>query len=107
MNNERKQMIVQALIKLVQSAPEVQFQITPLYPQVIQNQDVSTPLFNAWLEYVSSVLDTTYKYTGLNHVMEIKKTVIQLSTQNELYIQRIYKIKDQILGLAQMILQYY
>lgn len=107
MNNERKKMIVQALIKLVQTAPEVQFPISPIYPQGIQNQDVSAPQFNAWIDYVNSVLDVTYEYTGLNHVLEIKMSVLQLSTQNKLYMQRIYEIKDQILGLAQVILQYY
>lgn len=111
MNNERKQIIVQALIKLVQSAPKVQSPVqTPVqdfYLQGIQNQDVSAPLFNAWIDYVNSVLDVTYEYTGLNHVLEIKMNVTLLSTQNELYIQRIFKINDQILSLAQMLLQYY
>lgn len=107
MNNERKQVIVQALIKLVQSAPEVQFPKSTFYPQGIQKQDVSAPQFNAWIDYVNSVLDVTYEYTGLNYVLEIKVNVLKLSTQNKLYIHRIYEIKDQILSFAQVILQYY
>ena len=111
MNYERKQIIVQALIKLVQSAPETQMQAQTqtfnLYSQNSQNFQISQQAYKIWLDYVYSVLDTTYEYTGSNRILEKKMYIIQLSNQVTSYAQVIAQIKNVILGLAQEILQYY
>lgn len=107
MNYERKQLIVQALIKLVQSAPDVQTRISYSYSWSGQNYNISTQEYANWVDYVYSVLDTTYGYTGLDLVYKYKMNIMQITNQGGSYLQLISQIKNEILSLAQEILQFY
>lgn len=106
MNYERKQIIVKAFINLLQSSPIIQQRIgIPNYGNY-QNIDISKQEFDIWMNYVYSVLDVTYQYTGLYDVTLTKMNITSLSMQNELsYKQRIIEINDEINVLAQKILQ--
>ena len=106
MDYQRKQIIVQALIKLVQSSPEVRPQMSSPYFSGNQNHDILMQEFNIWLNYVNSVLEVTYDYTGLNIVLVVQMNIMRLSSQNQLlYKQRVLQINNEILGLMQAILQ--
>lgn len=108
MDYQRKQIIVQALIKLVQSSPEVQPQISSPYFLGDPNHDILMQEFNIWINYVNDVLKVTYDYTGLETVLVVQMNIMRFSSQNELlYKQRVFQIKNEILGLTQTILQYY
>lgn len=101
MNYQSRQVVIKALLKLIESAPKE-------YPKsgyFNQNSDILSHEFDNWLNYVISVLDITYKYTELGIVLLSKMKILQLSTQNELkYTQRVSQIKNEILRLAQTIL---
>lgn len=103
MNYQTKQIVVNALIKVVESAPR--WPIQSAYPH--QNNDISEQEFVSWITYVHSVLDIAYQDAGLIIVLPVKTKISMLSNQNGLqYIQRVFQIKDEILRLAQAILQY-
>lgn len=108
MDYERKQIIINALIQLLQSSPDMrQLKNTSNYVEY-QNFDISKQEFDIWMNYVNSVIDVTYQYTALYAVLLTKKNIMSLSVQNELpYMQRIKKINDEIIGLTQEILQNY
>lgn len=107
MDYQRKQIIVEALIKLVQSSPEMQLQINSSCFFENQSPDISMQEFNIWINYVNSVLKITFDYTGLNSVLVAQMNIMRLVSQNELpYRQRVFQIKNAILSLTQEILQY-
>lgn len=107
MDYQRKQIIVEALIKVVQSSPEMQLQINSSVFFENQGPDISMQEFNIWINYVNSVLKITFDYTGLNCVLVAQMNIMRLASQNELpYRQRVFQIKNEILGLTQEILQY-
>lgn len=101
---QSKQMIVDALLKVVNAAPNSQMQTSYYYtqnqPRIISNQD-----FITWLNYANSILDISYNHTGLNNVLSTKVNISQIALQNNApYEQRIERIKYEILNLAREIL---
>lgn len=101
---QSKKMVVDALLKVVNAAPNSQMQ-APYYfaqnqPRTISNQD-----FITWLNYANSILDISYNHTGLNNVLLAKANISQISFQNNIpYEQRIESIKYEILNLVRGIL---
>lgn len=101
---QSKQMVVDALLKVVNAAPNSQMQLpnyfVPNQPHTISNQD-----FITWLNYANSILDISYNHTGLNSILSAKINISQISIQNGMsYEQRIERIKYEILNLARGIL---
>lgn len=105
MNNYKsKQMVIDALIKVVNAAPNSQMQTSYYYasnqPHPISHQDYVT-----WLNYANSILDISYNHTGLNDFLSTKINISQISFQNNVpYEQQIDRIKHELLNLAQRIL---
>lgn len=107
MNNQSKQMVMDALFKVINSAPALYSQRNYLYPQTHQTNDVSTQEFNTWVNYVNQILDISYNYVSLNIIMSTKMMISQLVSQYEVSnIQRIDQIKQELIKLTQAILQY-
>lgn len=101
---QSKQMVVDALLKVVNAAPNSQMQASYYYvpnqPRTISNQD-----FVTWLNYANSILDISYNHTGLNNILSTKVNISQISLQNNMpYEQRIERIKYELLNLARGIL---
>lgn len=101
---ESKQMVVDALLKVVNAAPNSQMQTSYYFgqnqPRPITNQD-----FITWLNYVNSALEILYNHTGLNIFLSTKVSISQISLQNNApYEQRIESIKYELLNLARGIL---
>lgn len=107
MNNQSKQMVIDALFKVVNSAPALYFQGNYLHPQTYQRNDVSMQEFNTWVNYANQILDISYNHLGLNTIMSTKMMITQLASQYGVSnIQRIDKIKQELIKLIQIILQY-
>ena len=104
---QSKQMIVDALLKVVNAAPNSQMLATYYSSYLPQNQPrtISDQDFTTWLNYVNSILDISYNHTGLNNFLSAKIHTSQISLQNNVsYEQRIERIKYEILNLAREIL---
>ncbi len=104
---QSKQMVVDALLKVVKAAPTSQIQAPYFYPVRTQPHTISLQEFNTWLNYVNSILDISYSHTGFNNIQVAKLKVLHITSQNNMtYMDMIVQIKDVILNLAQEILQY-
>ena len=104
---QSKQMVVDALLKVVNAAPNSQLQTAYYSYYLPQNQPrpISNQDFTTWINYVNSILDISYNHTGLNDILSTKINVSQIAIQNDvLYEQRIERIKYEILNLARGIL---
>lgn len=103
-NSKSRQMVIDALIKVVNAAPDSQMQ-TSFYYAPNQPRPVSPQDYIAWLNYANSILDVSYNHTGLNDFLSAKISISQISAQNNAtYEQRIERIKFELLNLAQRIL---
>jgi len=107
MNFKKKQVVIDALTKLVNSAPSMQYAPNNIYNiQYYKAQyDISKGAFDNWIVYINSVLDTLYSYSKFQEILIAKFTIITLSTQNNLsYTDRVLKIGTELLNLAKKIL---
>lgn len=107
MNNQSKQMVINALIKVVDSAPYLCVQMNSLYSQQqYQVRDVSMQEYNTWIDYANQVLDISYNHIGLNAILTTKLSISQLNLQyGMLNLQRIEQVKQMLLQLVQIIIQ--
>lgn len=104
MNNERKDMVIKALLKLIASKPKTTYSLSSSILQNTQNSDISQQQFSIWINYVSSILDITYEYTQLNCVLISKYSIFQIAAQTNItYQQRISQIENEIIELARRI----
>ena len=107
MNKQSKQMVIDALYKVVNSAPALYSQRNYLSPQTYQANDVSMQELSTWVNYANQVLDISYNHGGLNVIMSTKSMISQLVSQYGVSnIQRIDQIKQELIKLTQAILQY-
>ncbi|MCM1212251.1 MAG: hypothetical protein NC318_11665 [Blautia sp.] len=107
MNNQSKQIVIDALIKAINAAPTLYFQRNYMYPTVNQNVDVSMQEFNTWMDYANQILDISYNHIGLNAILSTKMAMCQIASQYEISnIQRIDQIKQELIKLTQIIVKY-
>lgn len=100
---QSKQMVVDALLKVVNAAPNSQMQIHCYY--YYPNHPISDQDFTTWLNYANSILDISYNHTGLNDILSTKVNISQIALQNNVpYEQRIERIKYELINLARGIL---
>lgn len=100
-------MVIDALFKVVNSAPALYSQRNYVYPQTYQRNDVSVQEFNTWVNYANQILDISFNHVGLNAIMSTKMMISQLTSQYGVSnIQRIDQIKQELIKLTQIILQY-
>ena len=111
MNYHNKQMIVNELIKVVDSSPTKLFPSKHLYPggNLYPGQNptygVSTQELDIWVNYVNSVLDISYQYANFPMILSAKSTILQIYGDNRMScIERVMQIERIILNLAQSIL---
>ncbi len=107
-NNGSLQTAVNAIYKVFDSAPQLSFNIDYLY--YLHNQsprnDISKEEFNTWINYVNQILDITYNYIGQNCILYTKTLIYQIAnTQNILYVERVNRIKSELLNLTREILK--
>ena len=100
MNRQINQLVIDALFKVINSAPARH------YNYYDTQLDVSPQEFNIWMDYVIQTLDISFNYTGVSVVLSTKSMVFQLASNNIPYINRIEQIKFQLHNLIQMISQY-
>lgn len=106
-NYQSKQIVIDALIKVINAAPGLYSQRKYPYPQTYQNSDVSMQEFNTWRDYADQILDISYNHIGHNAILTTKIAIGQISSQYGVsFMQRIDQIKQELLNLAQLILQY-
>ena len=63
-NYQSKQIVIDALIKVINAAPGLYFQRNHLYCQTYQNSDISMQEFNTWVDYANQILDISYNHIG-------------------------------------------
>lgn len=104
---QSKQIVIDALIKVINAAPGLYSQTKYLYSRTYQNSDVSMQEFDTWMNYANQILDISYNHIGFKAIILTKIRIRQLSSQYGVSIaQRIDQIKKELLNLAQLILQY-
>lgn len=107
MNNQSKQIVIDALFKVINSAPELYSRRNYLCSQTYQSNDVSTQEFNTWVNYANQILDISFNHIGLNVIISTKMMISQFTSQYGVSnIQRINQIRQELIKLTQAILQY-
>ena len=105
--DKSKKMVIDALIKVVNAAPNSQMQAAYYSNYFAQNQSrpISYQDFITWLNYAQSILDISHNHTGIDDILSTRVNISQISLQNNVpYEQRIERIKYELLNLAQRIL---
>lgn len=107
MNDQSKKMVVNALIKVINAAPGLYSQKNYLHSQIYRNSDVPMQELNTWMNYANQILDISYNHIGINAILSTKIVISELYSQYGVSnIQRIEQIKQELLKLTQVILQY-
>ncbi len=116
MNNQGKQMVIDALYKVINSAPQpYQNNMYPYntypYPKTIPNNtnlpnEITKQQFDIWKKYVCDILDISYNNLAIYDIMATKLRVEQLANQPALsYLQLVYQINDKLFDLINIIIQ--
>lgn len=112
MINKSKEMVINAIHKVINSAPTINTSVNYNYNYYINNirNDISKQEFDTWINYAYQVLDISYNHIGLNCILATKNTILELVNQfNQLrtpYIQCVLEISKELLNLARKILYY-
>jgi len=107
MNNQSKQIVIDALIKVINAAPTLYPQQNYAYIQAYPNSDVPMQEFNTWINYANQILDISYNHIKLDAILSTKIIICQLASQYNLSnMQRIDQVKQEFIKLVQTILQY-
>lgn len=105
MNNQSKQMVIDALIKVINAAPALYSQRNYLYAQPYQNNDVSIQEFCTWVDYTNQILDISYNHMRHSVILATKMEIYRLVSKDELSnMQRIDQIKQELIKLIQVLL---
>lgn len=99
-NKYIKQSVVDALFKVINSAPSLQ------YNYYGTQVDVSQQEFEIWMNYAIQTLDISFNYTGIYTILSTKNIVFQLACNNIPYVNRINQIKLELHNLIQTITVY-
>ncbi len=110
MNYQSKQMVINALLKVINAAPTLYANnnlFYNAYPPVYSNSDISKQEFDAWVKYANQILDISYDNIGIDDILSMKLKISQISLQSGISnIQRIDQIKRELINLTQIIFQY-
>lgn len=105
---QRKQFVVDTLMKLADSSPVKKTYPNNIYGSVRNNYDISQQELDIWINYVNSVLDILSSYINPTELSLIKLQIRNFASQNELTCaMRALNIERGLLDLAQNILRYY
>lgn len=109
MEFKNKHMVVDALIKVVDASP-VQSKSTTVYSDYNnypQRYNISMQEFSVWMNYVNSVLNVAYQYTGIPLILTTQQEILAVSNNYQAsFAERTLQIERIILNLAQTILHY-
>ncbi len=116
MNNQGKQMVIDALYKVINSAPQpYQNNMYPYntysYPKTIPNNtnlpnEITKQQFDIWKKYVCDVLDISYNNLALYDIMTTKLNIEQLALQpTSSYMQLVNRIQNELICLIRIIIQ--
>lgn len=104
MNSQGKKMMVDSLIKLVDSSPTKN---RSPYIQRNQMYEISHQEYDTWINYVKSVLDILYEYSELEIIAQTQIDIIKIPMQNNSsYFQYTLLVERKLLDLASTILHY-
>lgn len=107
MNVQNKQLIIKAIIKVINSAPTLYPQNNINYTQSSQRNDITLNELNIWVNYANQILDISYQSIPLDIILTTEIEISQVSSQGiGSYLNRVERIKGILLNLAQIIMQY-
>ena len=99
MINKSKEMVINAIYKVVNSAPK----FNPNY----HNGDITIQEFTTWFDYAIQILNISYNHLGFNNILLTKEKIIRIYNQYGVdNISRVYQICEELLNLAKEILNY-
>lgn len=116
MNRQGIQMAIDAIYKVINSAPKIC--TSTLYPNNTNyaNNDISPQQFVNWMNYLYSILDISYQNLGLYDFMMVKNNIMQIVKQSDPnnpyaqykmpYLQLINLINDELFRFVQYLLRY-
>lgn len=107
-NYQKKQLVIDTLIKLADSSPAKNFYSTNYYGNSIKKYDISQQELNNWINYIDSVLNILSDFTNQREVSLTKEQIRIIAFQNgSTNVMRALNIERELLNLTQRILQYY
>ncbi len=109
MNDQSKQMTINAIIKVINAAPKLNSPMQPYnnYTSPQMHNDISMRECNIWIDYANQVLDISYNHIGLKDILSTKIAICQISAQNGVSnVSRIEQVNQELFKLIQVILQY-
>lgn len=97
MDQKIKKTIIDALMKVVDSAPTRN--------NWFSQQDVTEDSFNSWMNYVNSVFQITSQYLNTNSLFAIYSSIQTIAMQTNMdYVSKTNAICQRILDFARSIL---
>lgn len=107
MSNQGKKMMVNSLIKLVESSPARKKSPYTQYIQWNQMNEVTQQEYEIWINYVNGVLDVLYEYAELEIIALTKIKITKVAIQNNsTYYHYTLLVERELLDLAQNLLRY-
>ena len=104
MNDRGKRMMVDTIIKLVDSSPSKKFRSYTGQPM---SWEITQPELNIWVNYINSTLDILSGYAGLAIISSAKMQVVSIASQGNVSgLQRVVDIERLLLDLALNMLRY-
>lgn len=116
MNKQGVQIAIDAIYKVINSAPKTYssniYSYTPNYVE----GNISVQQFMNWINYLYNILDISYQNLGLYDFIMVKNNIIQIVRQSDPnnsyaqykmpYSMLINRINNELLGFIQHLLQY-
>lgn len=106
MNYQSKQLVINAIYRVINSAPKPYISTRYMYNTHSSN-DISNQEFNTWVNYVCQILDISYNHIGLNFILSTKNQILQMANQYGIpYVYLVTQINNELFNLIQIISQY-
>lgn len=114
MNRQGLQMAIEAIQKVINSAPKPYS--STLYNPNYANIDILPQQFVSWINYLYSILDISYQNLGLYDFMMVKNNIMQIVQQFDpnnpyiqykmSYLQLVNRINNELLNFVQYLLRH-
>lgn len=106
MHYQSKQLVINSIYKVINSAPNQYAQYGYGYNAQPAN-NISHQVFITWVNYVYQILDISYDYTKFDLIILTKSRIYQIANQSGIpYIYLVSQINNELLNLIQIISQY-
>lgn len=107
MNYQGKKMMIDSLIKLVESSPVRKKSPYTQYLHWNQIYEVTQQEYDIWINYVNGVLDVLYEYAELGIIALTKISIAKVRIQNNsTYYNCTLLVEQKLMNLAKELLNY-